>query len=320
MILPDFKYHAPESLNEAVEWLAVNHFKGVGILAGGTDLLVMMRGRAIPFGHMPTKHSYDSNIWKAKPALRYTPNWVMSITRIPGLKEIKVENNQLRIGPLVTHNQLEQSPLIQQHAQGLAESAAILGSPLCRNRGTYGGNLCNARPASDTTIPTLALGGKLKLLSVRGERIVDHVDFVTAPGKTIIEPDEILVEIYFDLPENPRFSSYIKLGNRKALDIAVVGVAAAVEMNGSEIIRNSSIALASVAPKPIRIDKASQAINGKELNSETAQVAARIARDEIKPIDDQRGSAQYRYRMVEELVERALMNCLDRKCSREVTV
>jgi CO/xanthine dehydrogenase FAD-binding subunit len=100
------------------------------------------------------------------------------------------------------------------------------------------------------------------------------------------------------------------LGNRKALDIAVVGVAAAVEMNGSEIIRNSSIALASVAPKPIRIDEASQAIHGKELNRETAQIAAKIARDQISPIDDQRGSAEYRFRMVEELVERALMNCL----------
>ncbi len=325
MVLPRFDYHSPTSLQEAVEWLSKYKKDGVRILAGGTDLLVNMRSKIIPDGHRPRCQQHRVGPWQARHAPTMEVKWLLALSRIRELQFIREEGNLVRIGCMTTHSDIEKSLLIRERLSGLWDGASQLGSPLCRNRGTYGGNLCNARPASDTSIPTMALNGRLVLASVRGERTVDHRDFVTGPGQTVIEPDEILKEVVFELPESTKgesgryTSGYIKLGNRKSLEIAVVGAAAAVKFsafNGNiGKVENASIVLASVAPTPLLVKEASNLLIGRELTTERISEAARTASRAAKPITDHRGSAHYRTMMIEVLVKRVLNRCIERALS-----
>jgi len=323
MILPKFDYYAPESLNEALQWLSEHQDDGVKILAGGTDLLVDMRGKIIPDCHRPRCQEHRVGLLPVRNQTEQSPNILLALSRIPELRGIRIDGSRLIIGAMTTISELERSVLLHEHLTGLCDGASQLGSPLVRNRGTFGGNLCNARPAADTAIPTLALGGKLVLVSVHGERIVNNEDFVTGPGKTIIEPDEILKEVMFDL-SNPTLrtgSAYIKLANRKALEISVVGAAVhltfappfnSLPEESRWEIADARIALGSVAPKPLLVLEASEYLIGNELTPETAAETARIASRIAKPITDHRGSREYRMMMVKILVRRALMICLER--------
>ncbi|MDP8240977.1 MAG: FAD binding domain-containing protein [Candidatus Hatepunaea meridiana] len=313
MILPKFDYFAPRSLVDATNWLAEHKNESAKVLAGGTDLLVNLRGKIIPDGHRPRCQQHHVGPWQARHLVVEKPHWLMALSRIPELQDITVKGNQIHIGAMVTHSQLESSDVIREKLTGLSDAASVLGSPLCRNRGTYGGNLCNARPASDTSIPTMALQGKLVLVSKRRQRIVNHTDFVIGPGESIIEPDEILKEIIFTIPDNPMSSAYIKLANRKALEIAVVGAAAVVIFDSDkETILNARIALAAVAPTPLLVPEAGDYLKDRKLTLETASEAARISSQAARPITDHRGRADYRKLMIEVLVRRALMRCRDR--------
>lgn len=325
MVLPRFDYHSPTSLQEAVEWLSEHKKDGVRVLAGGTDLLVNMRSKIIPDGHKPRCQQHRTSSWQARKAPAPDIKWLLALSRIEELRFIHEEDNEIRIGAMTTHTDLEKSNLIRERLSGIWDGASQLGSPLCRNRGTYGGNLCNARPASDTSIPTMALDGKLVLVSVRGERIVDHRDFVTGPGKTVIKPDEILREVVFQLPTDPSgnltgpVSSYIKLGNRKSLEIAVVGAAASLKFDTSSgdirKVEDASIVLASVAPVPLLVKEAGDSLTGKELTQDRMTAAAKAAARAAKPITDHRGSAHYRSMMIEVLVRRVLERCIQRASS-----
>lgn len=327
MSLPKFDYYSPRSLDEAVEWLSEHKDDGVKILAGGTDLLVDIRPKIIPDGHRPRCQLHRSGPWQARHIAPEPVKILMALSRIPGLRGISDEGDRVRIGAMTTHNDLERSTVVRHRLTGLWDGSRQLGSPLCRNRGTYGGNLCNARPAADTSIPTLALKGKLALVSTRGERIIDHEDFVTGPGQTVIEPDEILKEVIFDLPSSSNSSNgirnasaYIKLANRKALEIAVVGAAAAVTFQVPDsglavdeyVIQDARISLGAVAPRPLLVPEAGRFLSGKKLTRETMTQAARIAAETAKPITDHRGGSEYRRLMVEVLVRRVLKRCIQR--------
>jgi len=284
--------------------------KRLKVLGGGTDLLVDLRSKVIPDIHQPRCQEHRCSTSHLHFAQSETLEYMLSLSRIADLRGISIDGNKLRIGAMTTISELEASLLISKKLNGLRDGASQLGSPLVRNRGTYGGNLCNARPAADTSIPTLALAGKLVLISKRGERIVEHDDFVTGPGKTVLKPNEILKEVIFDLPEAQSGSAYIKLANRKALEISVVGAAAAVVVKNGKVI-SARIALGAVAPRPLLVSKANESLIGKELTDKNISKAALIASQKAKPITDHRGGASYRKAMVKVLVERVL------KMSRE---
>ncbi len=335
MRLPRFDYYSPNSLPEALTWLTEHRDPGIKILAGGTDLLVDIRGKVIPDGHRPRCQQHRRGPWSARAAAVEPVNCLMALSRVPELRGISLDGSRLRIGAMTTIAELERSPVIRELLTGLSDGAAQLGSPLVRNRGSYGGNLCNARPAADTAIPTLSLAGKLVLVSSRGERIVDHGDFVTAPGATVLESDEILKEVVFDIPDERRGSGYIKLANRKSLEISMVGAAAALTFEPAEsgagrrsgergnIVREARIALGAVAPKPLLTAEAGEYLKGRKFDPDSAAEAARIAADTARPITDHRGSAGYRKMMVEVLVRRVLNLCRDRALTgvaREVNV
>lgn len=281
------------------------------VLGGGTDLLVDLRDKVIPDVHNPRCQEHRCNTRTDRSTQVKPPEFLLSLSHITELRGIRLEGNKIIIGAMTTISDLERSPLIKEKLSGLHDGAWQLGSPLVRNRGTYGGNLCNARPAADTAVPTMALGGRLILVSKRGTRTVEHDDFVLGPGKTVLIPDEILKEIIFDLPDAQSGSAYIKLANRKALEISVVGAAASVNIKDGKVI-SARIALGAVAPKPLLVPEASELLINKELTDGNIAKAAKTASKRAKPITDHRGGAEYRKAMVEVLVKRALMICRKR--------
>ncbi|MCF7809775.1 xanthine dehydrogenase family protein subunit M [bacterium] len=316
MRLPKFDYLSPTSLTEALEIMGGYKNRRLKLLGGGTDLLVDLRDKVILDVHNPHNQEHRCHIKPVQSAFNEPPEYLLSLSRIADLRGIRSEGNKIIIGAMTTITDLERSDIVKKKLSGLHDGAWQLGSPLVRNRGTYGGNLCNARPAADTAIPTMALGGKLVLISKRGERTVEHDDFVLGPGNTIIMPDEILKEIIFDLPDVQYGSAYIKLANRKALEISVVGAAASVIIKDGIVI-SARITLGAVAPKPLLVPEAGQLLLDRELTDDNIEKAAKTASKKAKPITDHRGGATYRTSMVEVLTKRALMICRARALNAE---
>lgn len=286
LLLPKFDYEEPKDLSEACKILA--GLKGSGkIIAGGTDLLVNMKKGLV------------------------SPSCLVSIGRIPGLSEIEPQNSSIFIGSNLTVAKLTEFELIKERYPMLYEAASVLGSPLIRNRATIGGNIVTARPAADLPPPLIAMDARVILKNKRGEREVELDKFFKGPGETIIKQDEILTGIVLDEP--PMFSggNYIKLGHRKALEIAIVAVASWVVLDKPDgIIIDAKIILSSVAPKAIHAVSAERILKGEKPTGKLIEKAASLASQDCSPIDDIRGSAQYRCAMVEVLTKRTLTAAL----------
>lgn len=313
MSLPKFDIFQPETIKEACSLLEQYAPDGAAVLAGGTDLLVDIRRQIIP-EHLPRCKGCDpkTGLPQGKPAK--PPYHLIALSRIEELRGIEeLEGGEISIGPLTTITEIAESPLIREKLTALAEGADNLGSPLVRNRGTIGGNICNARPAADTMIPAVALGCRLKLESVRGTKIVPIGEFVIGPGQTTRAPDEILTRIIFPRLPNGTGSACIKAANRKSLEIAVVNAASVITLDESgERIENARIAMGAVGPTPILAVKATDFLIGKKPSEEIFDKAGQIAANECKPITDHRGSALYRVEMVRVLVRRTLMRAFKR--------
>ena len=231
---------------------------------------------------------------------------LIDVTRIPNLDHITIdEDNVIHLGPLVTHNHCVESRLIRARAYPLARAAWEVGAPQIRNRGTIAGNLITASPANDTITPLMALDASVTLQSVRGTRTVLLRDFYTGVRKTVMQPDEMMVDISFPAMAPSARGTFIKLALRRAQAISIIDVAVILDTSttlsaGSETgsIKSAAIALGAVAPTIIRASEAEQYLVGKPLTKETFEQAARLTMNACKPIDDIRGSAAYRSEMV----------------------
>jgi CO/xanthine dehydrogenase FAD-binding subunit len=283
MLLPKFDYHAPTTIDEACSMLA--HFGAKAkILAGGTDLLVSMKKKLL------------------------SPEKIISLNRIEGLNEVNYQNGtRLVLGPLGTAANLFNSKLIQEKIPILVQGAGKLGSPLVRNRATLGGNLITARPASDLAPPLLVLSAEVVLKGPKGERTIPLEKFFLGPGQTAIQVDEILTQIL--IPMTQGAGAYIKLGSRKALEIALVNAASFLELAPDGSIKQARVALGAVAPIPMLAPSAAKILMGAKPKNEddpAFQEAAQAAAKDAKPITDHRGSADYRQDMVKILTLRTL--------------
>ncbi|MEJ2558107.1 MAG: FAD binding domain-containing protein [Anaerolineae bacterium] len=282
-------YYTPSNLNEALALLA-EHASDARIIAGGTDLILELeRG------------------------IRQSPI-VVDVTRIPGLDTIRLgEDGLIHLGPLVTHNQVVGSQLCVERAFPLAKACWKVGAPQIRNRGTIAGNLITASPANDTITPIWAMEGQVTLKSVWGERTLAFQDFFRGVRKTDLKPDEMLIDIAFHpLKANER-GTFVKLGLRQAQAISVVNVALILTFDddlraGAPPISvvEGRITLGSVAPTVVRARDAERALAGQRLTDETIKLASDLAATAAKPIDDVRGSANYRKYMVSVYTRRAL--------------
>lgn len=282
MLLPKFEYHEPATLDEACGITAALRERGK-LLAGGTDLLVNMKKGIL------------------------SPEEVVSLGRINELAEKSASNGEIRIGACVTADELSQWGEIRKPLKALSMSAGGLGSPLIRNLATIGGNLVSARPAADFAPPLMAFGASVDLKKSSGERRVSLDDFFLGPGRTVMDPDEILTEIVIDEPPPYSGSSYIKLGIRKTLEISLVNVAVFIGLDTKDrTISRARVVLGAVAPVPMRAFAAERILVGEKPGHALFEKAGEAAAKESKPIDDFRASAEYRRAMVDVLTQRTL--------------
>jgi len=276
------QFFAPQKIEEALEILS-RYGKEIKVIAGGTDLLIQYYDRL-----------YEVGDW-------------LDLKNIKELKEIKIHQNQMEIGAMVTHVQLEKSEAIKKYFPVLSQAAADIGSPQIRNRGTIGGNIVNASPAGDLLAPLMAYETQFKLLSVQGERIVPAEEFFIGPKKTIIEPAQLLTRIILPLPSERTYGSWIKIGKRKALIIATITLALIVEMaEDDKTFKNVRTCLGSVAPTPIEIKEVREKMIGKNFSQLDFNQLGQIVEDKISPIDDIRGTKEYRKDVAKEIMINAL--------------
>ena len=211
------------------------------------------------------------------------------------------------IGPMTTHSQLLASKIVEGAAPALYDAARWIGSVQIRNRGTIGGNLCNASPAGDTTGACLVYQAVLQVHGVDGARQELLADFFLGPGKTRLKPGDIVTGIHFPLPPEGCTGIYLKLGRNQLSDLAIVGVTVLGYPDASAPSGyRFRIALASVAPVPLRATQAEDFLAEQPLNSASLQDAALLAMAACSPIDDVRGSARYRKQMAKNLSAKAL--------------
>jgi carbon-monoxide dehydrogenase medium subunit len=276
------EYFIPCSLDQAVALLA-EHAGQARIIAGGTDLLV----------------EFDR---KTRP-----PCALIDISRLPGLDQITLDDQGwLHLGPLVTHNDVVSSPLCAAHARPLRQACWQVGAPQIRNRGTVAGNLITASPANDTITALMALDAVVTLRSAHGQRQVALSDFYIGVRKTVMRDDEILVDIACRALSERQAGVFLKLGLRRAQAISVVNCAVVLTMDGNQQPTEARITLGAVAPTILRAHQAEQALLGRRLDQDAIAQAAALAAQAAQPIDDIRGSADYRREMVKTLVSRAL--------------
>jgi len=283
MIPFDFEYHRPGSLMEAAR--LASDLEGCEFLSGGTDLLVDFKR-----GARKAKH-------------------VVSITGIEELHRIEEGEDSITIGACCTHGEVARSRLIREVFPDIGEAASTIGSIQVRNSGTIGGNLCIAASCADMAPPLLTRGAKVVLFSTEGQREILVEDFFTGPRETARKPSEILTRII--VPVTPRAAgesegaAFEKFGLRDGSAISVVSVAVRLVLEGDRMV-DARIALGAVAPTPMLAVSASDFIKGREWTKEVVNGTAALASRESKPIDDVRGSAEYRRHLVDVLTRRAL--------------
>ena len=281
-----FDYAEPATLDEAVALLGAGAGRAV-VFAGGTDLLVQMRQHV------------------------RTPAQVVNIKKILGLDALAFDPvDGLTIGALTTTRAIETSELVRRHYAGLHASTVHFASIQVRHRATVVGNVCRASPSADTLPPLIADGAMLRVQGRQGVREVAVEDFCTAPGRTVLAPDELVTRITVPAPPPHTGKVYLKHGRRTEMELATVGVAVTLTMDGA-LCRDVRIVLAAVAPTPLRAAAAEHALRGHAVDARSIAASAEAAMAEARPIGDVRGSADYRREMVGVLTRRALQQALE---------
>ena len=282
-----FDYESPNSVRGAVDLLAEAGDNGRA-LAGGTDLLVQMRGG------------------------RFSPGLIVDVKNIPELNELTYDpDSGLTVGAAVPMYKIYGNQAVSNAYPGLIDAASLIGGTQIQGRASLGGNLCNATPSGDSIPVMIALGGTANVAGPNGNREIAVEDFCTGPGRNALENGEVLVSIHFPAPVANSGARYLRFIPRNEMDIAVAGVGVSVVLDNGNI-QSTRLSLASVAPTPLFVTAVNDAIAGKPANDETLEIAAGIARDAARPITDMRGTIEYRKHLCGVLTRRALGTAIER--------
>jgi CO/xanthine dehydrogenase FAD-binding subunit len=278
-----FDFHRPSTLTEACELLAAG---GARLLAGGTDLIPQLREG------------------------RREAERVVDLKRLAECMAITVRaDGGVTIGAAVPASIVGRHPVVRERYPALSVAALMIGSHQVQNRASLGGNICNAAPSADAVPPLIVLGAEVEIVSGEGRRTVPLETIFAGPGRTTLAPGELMATIRLPAPQVNAASHYIRFTPRREMDIAAAGVAARVACDDAGLIMDARIALASVAPTPIRASAGERALFGRRLDDATIEAAAQATMGEARPISDTRASAEYRRELVRVLTRRVLAHC-----------
>ncbi len=278
----DFQYLSARSLSEALSLL--RETKHSRLLAGGTDLIVQMKDR------------------------RANPSACIDVKKIQELNRLEWDGNSLHIGAAVPLAKIIAFNEVKNRFNILYQAMSLIGSVQVRNRGTAGGNICNAAPSADSPPALLCLGARAVIAGNNSQRILPMEKFFRGPGKTVMTADELLVEIEVPTPPPHSAGCYMRHTPREEMDIAVAGVGSFLVLDETGRCTQARIAMGAMAPTPIRAIEAEAGLTGKVLNHDLLEKAAEQASLEARPISDLRASMEYRREIVKVLARRTLTN------------
>ncbi|MDD2220471.1 MAG: xanthine dehydrogenase family protein subunit M [Clostridia bacterium] len=276
--MADYSYIKAKNIKQAMELLEQPNSI---VSAGGSVLLLMIKEGAFPNGGQ-----------------------FVDITGLPELRGITFEDGKLRIGALVTVRELLNSPLVAEYLPALFDACSVFADPLTRNTATIGGNFAVSSPSADCVIPLIAIGAQLELLSKAGKRIIACEELFCGPGQNTLKKGELISAVIAPFALS---SAFCKQGLRKAMAISVATAAASLSLDCEGIITSCRLALGSVAPVPLRIYATEKLLVGKNINDDLLPVLRDSVKQQIKPIDDCRSTAEYRLELAPVLLSRAVV-------------
>ncbi len=284
-----FTYHLPASLDEAVALMQGDPEQS-RYLAGGTDLYLALEHRPEPVRH------------------------VIDLKRIPGLDGVgATPEGGWRIGGLTRMADIEHHGELNRRLPALCAAAAVVGGPPIRNRATLGGNLCNASPAADSVCPLYVLNAVCVVAGPGGTREVPVREFITGPGRTVLQQGELLVELRVPPPAANSADAYLRFIPRNEMDIAVASAGALVAFGeDGRTCTGAKVAIGAVGPRPILVPEAARALVGTTVDEAALQAAAQASSAAAQPITDIRGTEEYRRHMAGVLTRRAVTMALTR--------
>jgi aerobic carbon-monoxide dehydrogenase medium subunit len=281
------RYEAPTTIAAAVKLLAGK--AGLArVLAGGTDLLVQMRTE------------------------RIAPDLIVDVKRIASLRAIKAEKGGFRVGAAVAGAELGEHKALRQAWPGVVEAANLIGSTQIQSRATLAGNLCNASPAADSVPALVAAGASAVIAGPKGKRAVAVEKIATGPGKTSLKKGEIVEAIL--LPKRPPRSgdAYLRFIPRSEMDIAVVGAGVSLTLDAKGVCTRARVALGAVAERVILVPEAAKALIGRKIDADALERLSAAASAACRPIDDKRGTKEFRVQVAGVLARRAAQLALKR--------
>jgi len=289
-LLREFEYYRPTSIEEAMEIKRDHSNHPAHYIAGGTDVLVNLR------------QNPDAS-----------PSVLISLKNIPDATGIRLENGSLRISTFTTIRQLEKSDVVKERFTALHDAASQLGSVQVRNVATLGGNLCSSLPSADTAAPLLVMEAEAVIATRSSSKKVPLAEFFTGPGKNVLEDEELLLAVEIPEPSDDVYTSYVKHGRRRAMEIALAGAAVKLKLDQKKsTCEDIKLALSTSAPTPLISLRAQEYLIGKELTPANIEQAGLEALKDASPRDSYRTTAEYRRLVIPVLVKKAIMKAMQR--------
>ena len=285
--MTSLQFEAPETVEDAVRLLA-DADGAAKALAGGTDLLVQLRTDFV------------------------RPGLIVDLKRIPALMDVTVNGDDIRVGAAVSGATLGKNEAVKAAWPGVVEALELIGSTQIQGRASLGGNLCNGSPAADSVPALIAAGAVCEVAGPNGNRSVPVEDVIVGPGKLCLEPGEIVVSFVMPKPPPRSGDAYLRFIPRTEMDIAVVGAGVALTLDEAGVCTHARLGLGAVAPTPLLVEDGAKALIGTKVDDAALANLAAAASAACNPIDDKRGTIEYRVKVAGVLARRAAQIALER--------